>query len=139
MKSGLKLAKKKAWDSFSKYIRARDAIKTTGSLDNCVCVSCGRTYPAFGVGCIQAGHLIPGRTNTLLIDEKLVNGQCYHCNIGLKGNYVPYRRKMVQWYGEEFVIEAEDKRNDSNPMKAYQWKEIEDKYKELYKQLKESI
>ena len=80
----------KAWNAFSKYIRLSDAIKTTGNQDYCVCVTCGRTYPAFGLGCIQAGHFVPGRTNAILFDEECVRGQCLtdHSNLRMfNGNY----------------------------------------------------
>lgn len=130
--------KSKAWKAFSAYIRLRDAIATTGTKDSCKCITCGRVYPAFGVGCIQAGHFIPGRNNSVLIDEKFVNGQCYHCNVGLKGNWVPYRRKMVEMYGEEAVNEVES-RTGVKQIKAYEWKEIEEKYKKMYKDLNESL
>lgn len=125
----------KAWDAFSRYIRLRDAIKTTGTKDSVECITCGAIKPAFGIGCAQAGHLIPGRTNSLLIDEKFVNAQCDHCNRGLKGNWVPYRRKMVEWYGEDAVKEVEDRKYTTKPMKKYQWQEVIDTYNKKYKDL----
>jgi hypothetical protein len=127
--------KKKAWEWFSKYIRLRDALNTTGTKDSCRCITCGRIYPSFGVGCIQAGHFISGRNNSVLIDEKFVFGQCYHCNVGLKGNWVPYRRKMIELYGEEEVKKVEDRQGKTLPMKAYQWEELAELYKQKYQDL----
>jgi hypothetical protein len=58
-----------------------------------------------GIGCIQAGHFIGGRHNAVLFNEDLVHGQCYHCNIGLKGNWVEYESAMISMYGRERVEE----------------------------------
>lgn len=129
--------KSKAWDAFSKYIRLRDAILTTGTKTHALCVSCGAYKPIGGIGCLQAGHLVPGRTNALLIDERFVNSQCDHCNRGLKGNWVPYRRAMVAKYGEDAVKEVEDIKlgHVTKIMKNWQWKEIEELYKQKIKEL----
>ncbi len=87
---GVKYWKKKAWVEFSKYVRLRDAIGTTGTRDWLNCCSCGRKYPAFGKGCAQAGHFIPGRSHALLFREKGVHGQCLtdHSNLRMfNGSY----------------------------------------------------
>ncbi len=91
--------KGKAWEEFSKYIRIRDALRTTGTIENAVCCSCSKIYPSFGKGCLQAGHFIPGRRAAILFEETGVHGQCYWCNSnnGLKGNWpclslgIPYQ------------------------------------------------
>jgi hypothetical protein len=128
-----KSPKKLAWGWFSRYVRLRDALKTTGTREYGLCVTCGRRYPSFGIGCLQAGHLIPGRDNSHLIDEDFVNSQCYHCNVGLKGNWPPYRRKMVEWYGEEAVQEVE--KRPVKIMKPYQWEELAELYKRKFEEL----
>lgn len=89
---GLKKSKKKAWDAFSKYVRLRDALKTTGTHTHAKCYTCLKRYPAFGKGCLQAGHFIPGRNNSILIDEVGVNAQCLtrHSSLLLaNGDYKP--------------------------------------------------
>lgn len=83
-----KKLKSMAWKSFSDYIRLRDAILTTNSTDECVCYTCGKRYPLIA---IQAGHLIDGRQNVDLFDEKLVKGQCRQCNVlkhGMQGIFL---------------------------------------------------
>ena len=127
----------KAWDAFSKYIRARDAIKTTGTIDYCVCVTCGRTYPTFGVGCIQAGHFVPGRWNSVLFDEECTNGQCYGCNCGQGGMWVEYEAVMVQRHGQDKVDEMKRRKNKSVRYYESDYKDIEDKYKQKLKDLME--
>jgi hypothetical protein len=97
--------KKKVWKAFSQYIRLRDAIATTQGQHAVKCCSCGRPYPAFGIGCAQAGHFVPGRRNSILFDERCVNAQCYNCNVTLKGNWPGYYTFMLDKYGIETIDE----------------------------------
>ena len=71
-KLSLKKEKIKAWNLFSKYIRTRDS-----RLDgiNIQCITCLKWYPAFGKGCAQAGHFIPGRHSNVLFDERNCHAQ----------------------------------------------------------------
>jgi hypothetical protein len=81
-----KVMKAKAWKMFSTYIRLRDCLKTTGTLDKGVCITCGKLCDFKE---LQAGHYIGGRGNSVLFDEKIVNGQCLtkHSNVRTtKGN-----------------------------------------------------
>ncbi len=105
-KHGLRWHKKKTWDEFSILIRLRDAIETTGTTDYLVCCSCSKTYPAFGKGCAQAGHLVPGHGNSIMFDERGVHGQCFNCNLRLKGNWPGYVEFMKRKYcpnGQEVI------------------------------------
>src|SRR6266536_15164 len=92
--------KKLTWDQFSLYVRLRDALawqKLHPENNNgpmAPCISCSNIYPALGMGGLQAGHFIPGRRNAYLFDELQVNAQCYHCNMGLKGNWPSYYQVM---------------------------------------------
>ena len=95
--------KAEVWNLVSAYVRLRDALMTTGSLDECRCVTCGRRKPLFVRGGIEAGHFIPGRHNSILYDVRAIHGQCSYCNDYLKGNWVPYRDYMVRMYGVDMV------------------------------------
>ena len=128
-------AKKLAWAEFSKYIRLRDALRTTQTMTDVLCVSCGARKPAFGKGCAQAGHFIPGRHNSILFDEKIVQAQCYHCNIGLKGNWVAYEIKMIQMYGANTVSRLKAKKTKTVQYKVQDYLDIRDKYKMKFKEL----
>jgi hypothetical protein len=97
--------KKKTWKTFSQFIRLRDAIATTQGPHTVKCCSCGKPYPAFGIGCAQAGHFVPGRRNTILFDERCVNAQCYNCNVTLKGNWPGYYVFMLEKYDLETIDE----------------------------------
>ena len=70
MKKSLSKIKKKVWQEFSKYIRLRDS----DSNGNCSCITCGVVKPYKEM---QAGHLLDGRTNSILFDEEIVYSQCY--------------------------------------------------------------
>lgn len=104
-------AKSSCWEQFSRFIRLRDCLKTTGTITHGLCVSCSRKYPFTK---LQAGHFMPGRSDTVLLDERGVNAQCYRCNIETQGNWPGYYRAMQRMHGQE-TIEAmidEWERND---------------------------
>lgn len=100
--------KKQAWDLFSKYIRLRDCLRTTGCSSFGLCITCDKRYH---IKLLQAGHLIPGRHNNNLFNERGCHAQCYNCNVNLKGNTLVYRRKVIELYGEgaDEKIEAEER------------------------------
>lgn len=131
-------AKKKAWVAFSRYIRLRDALKTTGSKERLICITCDKQYPAFGKPCAQAGHFIPGRNNSVLINEGFVHGQCYNCNINLKGNWVIYEEKMIKMWGKEAVQIAKRESHKILDRTITEWLELESLYKVKLKELTNS-
>jgi hypothetical protein len=88
--------KERAWDSFSKYIRLRDCIATTGTKDEGICVTCGERFPFKE---LQAGHALAGRNNSILFDEELVNAQCGGCNGYGGGKYGKYSVWFIAKYG----------------------------------------
>jgi len=100
--------KKRAWDAFSKFIRARDCLRTTGCADWGLCITCSRRYH---IKLLQAGHFIPGRHNANLFSEKGCHAQCYNCNINLRGNTLEYRRKIIEMFGDGYdeVLETENR------------------------------
>lgn len=73
---------KKAWDTFSKWIRNRDKR----------CVTCGERNG------LQAGHFWH---NVLDFDEININAQCARCNHYLSGNLATYSAYLIQRYGVE--------------------------------------
>ena len=135
-KKGVKYWKKKAWDEFSKWVRLRDAIRTTGTKDTLLCCTCGKLYPAFGVGCAQAGHFIPGRGHSLLFRERGVHGQCYNCNQTLKGNWIEYERFMLGMYNQKVVDEEKAAKYSNVKYTAIELEAIREKYKIKLEELK---
>ena len=96
--------KKKVWESFSRYIRLRDCLRTTGCTSWGLCITCGKRNH---FKLLQAGHFVPGRHNANLFSERGVHAQCYNCNVNLKGNTLEYRRKIIGLYGAGTDVELE--------------------------------
>ena len=124
--------KGKAWEEFSKYIRIRDALRTTGGIEMAVCCSCGKIYPAFGKGCLQAGHFIPGRKSSILFCELGCHAQCYNCNMRLKGNWPPYYDFMVSEYGYDGLDQVLALKHLTVTFLPSQLEALRDMYKLMY-------
>ena len=134
-KPSISSLKKKAWDLFSRYIRLRDCLKTTGCTSFGLCVTCGKRYH---FKLLQAGHFIPGRHNANLFSEKGTHAQCYNCNINLRGNTLEYRRKIIEMYGEGYdeILEAEDRKVVKYTQQDYN--EFIDTLKEKIKEIEDA-
>jgi len=115
--------KKDVWDVFSEYIRKRDCLRTTGSLEYGECISCGRTVEYHK---LDAGHFVPKKAGNYF-SERGVHAQCRKCNRYEHGNQLGYRRALVELYGEDVTdeLEVEDKqdikytRSDLEELKRY--------------------
>ncbi len=118
------------WPTFSRYIRIRDCLTTTGTTTYGICCTCGKRKRVSGHGQLQAGHFIPGRTDAILFDEEQVHAQCYRCNMLLQGVWPVYYEYMLEKFGLEAVHEMLIRRND--PVKFVpEWFE---RTKEYYEQ-----
>lgn len=82
---------------FSMFIRMRDCLETTGTLDEGLCCTCKKRYP---LKKLQAGHFIPGRMDSILFEPTCVHAQCYRCNMRRQGEWVRYYRFMQKKYGD---------------------------------------
>lgn len=94
----LRRLKEILWGVFSEYIRKRGADE--GGTNTCI--TCDKLAHWSE---LHAGHFVPGRTNAVLFDERIVHPQCPRCNIWLGGNYAAYTLKMIDFYGREKVEE----------------------------------
>ena len=131
-KKSIRTMKKKVWHEFSKFIRLRDCLKTTGLKDYGNCITCGQVVPR---SLLQAGHFIIGRHNANLFSERGVNAQCYNCNINLKGNTLEYRRKIIEMYGEGADIELEKEDRETKKFTIPELEELLEYYKEKIEEL----
>ena len=126
-------AKDTAWKWFSKYIRLRDCLATTGTDDRCVCVTCGKiVYDGDG---LEAGHAIPRRHNAVLFDPTIVYGQCHTCNYTNKGERQAFRMFLVNKHGEEWMQYKEDGAKKSVFITDDEFRLIGDHYRKAYKKL----
>lgn len=110
--------KKLAWREFSKYIRLRDCLETTGEKDRGICVTCGRK---FGFKELQAGHCVSGRGNAILLDPNAVHIQCGQCNIFKKGNLGQYALYMIDTYGRGLYEDIIKLSKQPKTMKGRDW------------------
>ena len=133
-------AKKRAWDAFSRYIRTRDCIRFGNSLTEGMCVTCKRPYPFKK---LQAGHFIQGRSNSVLLDERLVYTQCIGCNgnppYGKGGNYVEYFIFMEKEWGREKIDEFRRLKHQTVIYKKHNWEEFEEEFKRKTKELEDNF
>ena len=116
--------KKEAWKLFSEWIRRRDA-DWRGYVP---CITCKKI---FHYKKLQAGHFIPGRHNAILFHEELVHPQCYHCNVGLRGNPREYDRFMREKYGDKKVAEFDKLTKGRCEIKQFTNEELENLIQEL--------
>ena len=121
-----KTIKDRAWRAFSKYIRLRDCLKTTGTLTHGKCITCGKLL---SIGFCDAGHFVSRRYNSTLFDEKNCHIQCRYCNRFLNGNLLEYRRQIIKLYGESADIELEDKAMEIKKYTSQDLTELERCYK----------
>lgn len=126
--------KKEVWEIFSKYIRMRDCLRTTGCSSFGLCITCGKRYH---FKLLQAGHFIPGRHNANLFSEEGTHAQCYNCNINLKGNTLEYRRQIINLYGEGKDVELEETDKEIRKFNVADLEGMRKYYTEKIKELEE--
>ncbi len=73
------------WKAFSRYIRVRDSIRTTGTLSRVKCFTCGEELDT---AASQAGHIVSRSYSAALYNERVVFAQCIHCNYRYEGNHI---------------------------------------------------
>jgi len=90
--------KKKCWDALSKAIRM-EAADSNGIVE-CVTCNCKKPWKQ-----MQAGHLIGGRTNGVLFDERGIFPQCVGCNMFKQGMGPEFTVFVIKNYGQGLVDE----------------------------------
>jgi len=93
--------KKRAWELCSKYIRLRDADEF-GIID---CITCSKRVHWKEA---QASHLVGGRSNSILFDERGLYASCMPCNIFLHGNILSYVKFMQKQHGHKKANQITD-------------------------------
>lgn len=121
---------------FGRYIRMRDSLKTTGTLDYCKCITCSRLIPYKES---QAGHFVDCRYNATLFDERNVNAQCARCNVYLGGEILKYRRVIIELHGEGVDIELEDKALEIKRYTVVELEAMRAEYQEKIKELQGGV
>ncbi len=112
-------AKAATWRVFARLVRLRDCLKTTDSFEYGECVSCHRSLP---FDQLDAGHFIPKKSGNYF-SERGVNAQCQSCNRFHSGQQLPYRREIIERYGEGVDLELEEEARQS---KKFTVQELDD-------------
>ena len=86
--------KKKAWDTFSIYVRQK-GMDEQGMNE---CYTCRKQYHW---KVLQAGHFIPRTHNATFIDEMNVKPQCFADNIWKRGASHEFSSRLIEEYGLE--------------------------------------
>lgn len=123
-KKSKKTLKAKAWKLFSEWIRRKDADEF--GYTNCVTCGVRKHYKE-----LQAGHFIPGRSNSILFEESGVHPQCRRCNYN-EGNGPEYYPFMLNKYGQEEIDRLRSLRHQTIK-RSEQW------YLDLIEELKEKL
>jgi len=126
--------KKKAWKLVSEFVRLRDCLKTTGTLEWGHCVTCGKK---FSYKALQAGHVIDGRVGMNFLDVRGIFGQCMQCNVwkhGAKDIYIPW---FLKEYGPELFDEIMREKRTPCLWKRAEYEAFIEKIKQDIKYIKE--
>lgn len=116
--------KKRAWIEFSIFVRTRGA--DIDGLNTCYTCDARKHWRE-----LEAGHLVPGRGNAILFDERAVNPQCRRCNGHFRGNTIVYYPKMVAIHGQAAVDEMVAKRYITRKWLPGELQSICEKYRAL--------
>jgi len=79
---------------------------------------------------MQAGHLVGGRTNGVLFDERGIWPQCYACNVCRQGMGPEYTVFILGVYGQEVVDDLIRKRREAVRFTRDELKEMIEGYKQ---------
>lgn len=118
-------AKRRAWKEFSRFVRLRDCLATTGTTTHGVCCTCGSR---FEFAQLHAGHWISGRTNSLLFDERNCHAQCAICNHD-GGRLEQYDVYMSVRYGADLLEDLRSRRHVAWKMGAGDFLELAQAYR----------
>ena len=129
--------KRKAWGLLSRCIRLEAQAKAQAAGQGFVpCYTCEQLHE-WNDG-LQAGHAIPGRTGSTLLDEEIIRPQCPRCNIWGRGMYHVFTSKLIrekaenEFTGHPYAIEQafswwQLKVSESRQVKKWNRAELEEK------------
>lgn len=116
-------AKTRADKAFSIYIRTRDSVRGI-----CACVTCGAQRPIAQTHC---GHFVSRRYLSTRYDERNAHAQCPTCNTYNQGEQYLHGVHVDRRWGEGTADMLMRKSREINKMRASDYLEVEEKYKNL--------
>lgn len=127
--SELNNAKKRAWKWCSLYVRAKECIETTGSIEYGMCCTCGAIKPFKE---LDAGHYISGRNNSILFVLDGIHIQCRYCNRFREGRKDEYENYMLNRYGKEVCDKLKSMKHLPKKFSLFELKALEQTFKKNY-------
>lgn len=118
----------KLWDTFSKYIRLRDADEN-GIVQ---CITCPKRQHWKEV---HAGHFISRKEKNTKFNEKNNHAQCVSCNTFNHGRQFEYGLAIDKRYGEGSAEELLILSKVTCKLSDYDYREMNKEYKVKVKQL----
>lgn len=89
--------KQKTEGWFHRFIRLRDCLMSTNTIERGRCFTCRQLFPFL---ILQAGHFMTRAGAPMhQFDERNVHAQCWDCNINKGGNISEYKKQMRIAYG----------------------------------------
>jgi len=123
--------KKKAWSLLSKIKRLEGA----DSEGMCVCYTCGARKHWKEM---QAGHLLDGRSNSILFEENGIQIQCVGCNMFKSGNKEEFIPKFIKDQGQEEFDRLKALKNTTRKISISEYEDMIANYKERLNDLGDS-
>ena len=120
------------WEVFSLYIRLRDCMRTTRTLEYGHCITCNKRVHYKEA---DAGHFINRWYSSTLFDERNFHLQCKRC-IKMGGEPLKYRRAVIRLYGERVDEELEQKSVEIKQFTRTELLEMREEYQRRIKKLK---
>lgn len=133
--SSTKEPKDEACVNFSRYIRVRDCIETTGTTFLGRCITCGKQYH---IAYLDAGHFNSGRRNSVLFQEQGCHAQCGYCNQIKHSDPKKYREVLIEKYGKKTVLKLEAAKKVVIQDADMDFEGLAEKYDKKYKEMMRS-
>jgi len=118
--------KKDVWYEFSRFIRLRDAIRTTGNCNSAVCITCGKLELITNMDC---GHCFSRQYTNTLFHEKNNHAQCKGCNGFRSGEQYLYCIEIDKLYGDGTAEMLNSMRHETRRFSRQELIEMKEYYK----------
>jgi len=117
---------------FSRWIKIRDCLATTGTLTEGICITSGRRI-RFSQG--DCGHFVPGRADAVLFDENNAHFQSSSDNRFKQGKWIEYEKALLFMYGAEEVQRLKELYYNGFKYSEEEYRDIAKKYRLGFKEI----
>jgi hypothetical protein len=122
------------WKNFSKYIRMKECIETTGSHEFGKCCCCSRII---NFSNLDAGHFVSRNAMSIKYDERNVHIQCRYCNrFDAENAKIKYYEYMKKRYGQNIINLLINEKFSRKKYNKFEIKEMNKIYLEKIKEIK---